>query len=79
MQLPPRLQAVQEQTEKWLARADPVGQPERDLVAAAADHGVEIRVITRDGQHFPLRADRRPSRVNVEIADGRITRVDGVY
>jgi hypothetical protein len=50
---------------------------EDDLVSAASGHEVLVRVITRDGKSLPSRADRRPNRINVDINDGLVTRVDG--
>lgn len=79
MPLPPSHRAIQERTEQWLAAADPVGRLEEALIAAAHEQDITVRVMARDGDRLPQRADRRPGRVNVEIADGRVTRIDGVY
>ena len=76
--LPPQLEAIRTRTDDWIAAKDPVGKPEADLMTAAAEHDIEVRVIARDGQRFALRADLRPNRVNVEVAGGIVCRVDGV-
>ncbi len=76
--MPPGLEAIRESTRAWLAAFDPVGLSERELVEAAGAQGVQIRVISRDGRGLIVRADLRPSRVNVEVVGGLVTRVDGV-
>jgi hypothetical protein len=79
MDMPPDHEATRERTQAWLATLDLVGTPEDELRSAADERGVQIRVITRDGKSFLVRADRRPNRVNVDVAGGRVTGVRGVY
>jgi hypothetical protein len=77
--LTPELKVIFDRTEEWLASRDPVDKPEQELISAASGQAIDVRVIARDGQRFNLRADFRPSRINVEVVDGRVTKVDGVY
>ena len=76
--LPADIEAVRQSTQSWLNAVNPVGQSEQDLISTAAAQGIEVRVIARDGERFGLRADLRVNRINVEVVDGRVTRVDGV-
>ena len=41
----------------------------------ARAHGGIVRVIERDGQPLPMTMDYREDRVNVAVADGRVTAV----
>jgi hypothetical protein len=70
---------IREPTEAWLATLDLVGRSEEALTSAADQQGLQVRVISRDGQMLALHADYRPDRVNVEVVGALITRVDGVY
>jgi len=59
------------------ATADPsplVGLPEDQAAAEAAAHGWAFRVAERDGVSQLLTADYSPTRVNVAITDGAVTR-----
>lgn len=50
----------------------------RTLSAAedeAKAHGCSVRVARRDGEDLILTQDLRPSRINVAVTDGRVTRV----
>lgn len=47
--------------------------------AIARSHDCTIRVIKRDGETRDLTDDLRSDRINVVVANDRITRVDGVY
>jgi hypothetical protein len=53
---------------KTLARAE----------ATAKARGCSVRVARRDGEDLLLTQDLSPSRINVEVTDGRVTRVLGV-
>ena len=75
---PPSEEAVRQSTQQWLNTADAVGQAEAELISAAAAHGIEVRVLARDGKHFGCRTDLRPNRINVEVVDGRVTRVTDI-
>jgi len=77
--LTPEHEAIFKRTEAWLAAAGAVGQLEEALSAAANEQNIDVRVIARDGERFLLRTSFSPCRINVEVADGRVTRVDGVY
>jgi hypothetical protein len=59
--------AIRERTQAWLATIDLMGTPEDELRSAADERGVQVRVITRDGSSFLVRADRRPNRVNMAL------------
>lgn len=78
MNEPPDHNAIRERTEAWLASRDLVGMSEEDLVAAASEHEVLVRVVIRDGKSLPSRTDRRPNRVNIEVSDGIVTGIDHV-
>jgi len=52
-----------------------VGLDEDAAAAHAAEHGGLVRVIERDGQSLPMTMDFREDRMNVVVADGRITAV----
>ena len=76
--LPPSEEAVRRSTQQWLAAANAVGQAEAELISAAAAHGIEVRGLARDGEHFGRRADLRPNRINVEVVDGRVALVTDI-
>ena len=66
------------------AEADPVaaldvgllvGLDEAAATARARESGCEIRVLKRDGEDLDGNFDYRETRVNVEIRDGKISRV----
>lgn len=76
--LPPSEEAVRRSTQRWLHAANAVGKTEAELISAAADHGIEVRVLARDGEHFGRRTDLRPKRINVEVVDGRIALVTDI-
>jgi hypothetical protein len=65
--------------EQWLASRQVVGAALADLIASAEAEKVRIRVLSENGLRFALTADRRVNRVNVDVADGRVSRVDGIY
>jgi hypothetical protein len=45
----------------------------------AAEHGVTIRVLRRDGELLSRREDLRGNRVNVDVRDGFVVGILGVY
>jgi len=49
------------------------------LVASGEAENVTIRVLSENGRSFVLTADRRGNRVNVDVVDGRVSRIDGIY
>jgi hypothetical protein len=53
-----------------------VGVKEDDALRRIEDAGCSVRVIERDGEVFPHTADRRPSRINLRVAQGTITAAD---
>jgi hypothetical protein len=65
--------------EEWLASRQVVGAVLADLVASAEAENVRIRVLSENGRGFVLTADRRANRVNVDVVDGRVSRIDGIY
>lgn len=50
-----------------------IGLTEDDAVQAAADAGWDLRIVSRDGEFFPVTKDYRLSRVNLSIANGVVT------
>lgn len=66
---------MRQSTQQWLKAATAVGRTEAELISVAAAHGIEVRVLARDGEHFGRRTDLRPNRINVEIVDGRVALV----
>lgn len=55
-----------------------VGVSESDAVAAGADLGWTVRVVTRDGETLAATDDYRTDRVNVSVTDGKVISVDSV-
>lgn len=51
-----------------------VGKTAEEAEAATAEAGFEYRVISEDGKDMPVTADYIPTRVNVTIEDGEITK-----
>lgn len=49
-----------------------VGLAESDAHSATEAHGVAFRIAERDGVSLPLRADRRPNRINVTVENRTI-------
>jgi hypothetical protein len=47
--------------------------------ATVAERGAYVRVLSADGRSFGRTDDLVIHRINVEVSDGIITRVDGVY
>jgi hypothetical protein len=45
----------------------------------AAEHGVTIRVLRRDGELLGRRDDLRGNRVNVDVREGFVVAILGVY
>ncbi len=65
---------------RWLSRVEIIGLTEEQLMTAAQTAGIVVRVISRgDGRSLGITADRRGNRVNVEMVDGRVSRVNGLY
>jgi hypothetical protein len=52
-----------------------VGLAEDEATEAAEALGWEVRVIRREGEDLPMTMDLRTNRVNVEVADGKVTEV----
>jgi len=65
--------------EWWLASRQVVGVTLADLVASGEAENVTIRVLSENGRSFVVTADRRGNRVNVDVVDGRVSRIDGIY
>lgn len=51
------------------------GRTLADAQAAAKAHGCSVRVARRDGERLVLTQDLVTSRINVEVTEGRVTRV----
>jgi hypothetical protein len=66
-------------TREWLSgREFLVGVTEDEFVRRAEAAGFNFRVVVRDGYSYARRLNYDPKRINVEVADGRITRIEGV-
>ncbi len=52
-----------------------LGLSEQAAAALAAEEGLPVRVVERDGEIFPLRADLRPGRLNLSLEKGLVTAV----
>lgn len=53
-----------------------VGLPEAEAEKLAAAEGdCTVRVIVRDGESLPATMDFNPSRINVEVEDGKVTAI----
>jgi hypothetical protein len=79
MRKPSDLDPYKKPAEEWLADHDLIGLAEADAKAMTSAASLRIRVTARDGVGFPRRADFRSNRVNVEVNDGRVSRIGGVY
>lgn len=55
------------------AAAGSVGMSESEATAAIAAAGGSVRVVSRDGEDFPMTMDYRFDRVNLRIEDGIVT------
>ena len=80
---PPRRSESREakriRTGEWVNANDPVGQAEDALVVAAAQHDIQVRALSRDGEVYLTRGDLRPNRLNVVVEGGLVTEFDGIY
>jgi hypothetical protein len=65
--------AAEPQLPEWAGTL--VGLDEGAAASHAAEHGGLVRVIERDGQPLPMTMDFRADRMNVVVADGRVTAV----
>ncbi|WP_022930087.1 hypothetical protein [Patulibacter americanus] len=54
------------------------GRPLAEAQATAKARGCSVRVARRDGEDLMVTQDLSTSRINVEVTDGRVTRVLGV-
>ena len=54
--------------------ASVVGMSEDDAVKAIEAAGYTSRVVERDGKSFPVTMDVRGDRINLTIADGKVTK-----
>lgn len=50
-----------------------VGKTEDEATVIAKQNGLEVRVVERDGEMYPGTMDYRTDRVNIKIANGKIT------
>lgn len=55
-----------------------LGNEEKAAQSLAKENGCDMRVTERDGQIFPMTMDFRPNRVNVVVADGKVSEVTGI-
>jgi hypothetical protein len=63
-------------TEEWLAHHDLIDVSEAEAKAAASAASLVVRIIARDGIRRPPRlVDFGGKRINVEVVDGRVSRV----
>jgi hypothetical protein len=71
---------AQKRTAAWLAEHDLVGLTLDEASTAASEAGILVRVVATDQEDiWAITADHSARRVNVEIAKGRISRVNGPY
>jgi hypothetical protein len=68
-----------QRVEKWLASRQVVGAELAELLASAKAENVQLRVLSENGRRFARTADLRFNRVNVDVVDGRVSRIDGIY
>ena len=78
-------ETAEERTEAWVADhhladhhlADHhlAGLTEDEVVAAADTADIVVRVVLRDESGGIVSADRRSNRVNIDLVDGRVSRV----
>ena len=55
-----------------------LGKEEKAAQSLAEQNDCDMRVTERDGEMFPMTMDFRPNRVNVVIADGKVSKVTGI-
>ena len=55
-----------------------LGKEEKPAQSLAKKNGCDMRVTERDGEMFPMTMDFRPNRVNVVVADGKVSKVTGI-
>jgi PAS domain-containing protein len=53
-----------------------VGLAEAKATQQAEANGLEVRVIARDGELFPITADLKENRINFSITDGKVTKAE---
>ena len=69
---------TQRANRRWARRHLP-GMRTKRARAATRRHGLEFRVVRRSGRGLPVTGDRVPTRVNVAVRSGRVTRVVGLF
>ena len=67
-----------ESNRQW-AKSQLVGLAEEAARAAASTHGLDVRVVARDGRNLFRTDDRVLTRVNVVVRSDRVTRVVGLF
>ena len=55
-----------------------LGKEEKAAQSLAKQNDCDMRVTERDGEMFPMTMDFRPNRVNVVVADGKVSKVTGI-
>jgi hypothetical protein len=64
--------------EERLDATELVGEPVLEAKMLAEKYNCQLRVVVRNGRGLDHFSDYEPSRINVEIEDGFITRVESV-
>jgi hypothetical protein len=67
------------QTRRWAETHDVIGLAIDDVRQQADAFGIVVRVTKAGETSFGLTADRRFNRINVELVDGIVSRVVGLY
>jgi hypothetical protein len=75
----PEYEATLRRARDWIAGCDAIGQLVDGFTERARTEGFWVRVLPEPGSREALTMDRRPHRINVRVAEGVISEVDGVY
>lgn len=70
------LKKALEERDLMLVIGSLVGMKENDAIGMITSNEMQFRITSRDGNFFPVTAETRNDRVNLDIADGKIISAD---
>jgi hypothetical protein len=53
-----------------------IGLTEEDAIEILKDEGWRVRITVRDGKYYIVTRDYRLDRVNLQIVDGKVNKID---